>query len=308
MLDVALSRWKSTVNEIQRRFLRRLRDAQTQGLQRSSIPKSCDDLIESLQTCGAVEYSRGRSGRGIVLRVAGEQAFHQFVAARLPPGGLDVDVTTIPDRATAVAMLGDAKVIRHSIGQGLFVRSVKPDVEIRSADSEVSISVSQLTAEAGGAGVTLSSEKRWGFVGDIAVVENADAFWQHERVFPDVGLAVFASGNMSARLIEWLASPPMALCRITHWGDYDPVGVCEYVRLADACRGRVVSYAPSEIDELLPKRGKRALITRQTKYLDRLRCRVSDPHVRRMVGLFDAHRKGLEQEVFLRECPWIVEH
>ena len=60
------------------------------------------------------------------------------------------------------------------------------------------------------------------------------------------------------------------------------------------------TYAPAEVDELLPKYGKRILVTRQAKYLDRIRPRGTDPHVRRMIDLFDTHRRGLEQEVLLR--------
>lgn len=105
---------------------------------------------------------------------------------------------------------------------------------------------------------------------------------------------------MSARLLKWLASPEMKQCHIIHWGDYDPVGVYQFLRLVDACPSRVTVYAPSEVDELLPKYGKRTLVTRQPKYLDLVRSRESDPHVRRMIGLFDKYRRGLEQEVLLR--------
>lgn len=287
------------MNETQRRFLKRLRDSQPAGLPQSAIPKkSCADVIQALSTCGAVEFRKASGGRGTVLCIRSPEAFSHFVTARLPQG-LDVDLSEITDRATAVIMLADAKAIRTGVGQGLFVRSTKPGVEIRSAEGEVCISVGQMTDQAGGMGVQLSPERTWLFAGDVVVVENADAFWRHDVVLPEADLAIFGSGNMSGRLVRWLASPGMARCRITHWGDYDPVGVCQYLRLADACPGRVVTYAPPEVDELLPKYGKRKLITRQPRFLDRLRRRTSDPHVRRMVDLFDRHMRGLEQEVLL---------
>jgi hypothetical protein len=150
-----------------------------------------------------------------------------------------------------------------------------------------------------GIGIQLSSQKVWSFTGSVTVVENADAFWQHERVLPDADMAILGSGNMSSRLLEWLASPAMSRCRIIHWGDYDPVGVCQYLRLVDACPGRVDSFAPPEIDLLLPQYGKRKLVTQQPTFLDRLRRPQTDLYVRRMVELFDEHRRGLEQEVLL---------
>lgn len=286
------------VNETQRRFLRRLRDAAASGLRRSSIPKSCGELVESLQTCAAVEFRPALAGRGITLHIKSEQAFQRFLAARLPQG-LDVDLAAIPDRASAVFLLADAKAVRRGIGQGIFVRATKPDIEIQSMDGELSISVSDLTSKAGGIGIQLSSQKVWSFTGSVTVVENADAFWQHERVLPDVDMAILGSGNMSSRLLEWLASPAMSKCHIIHWGDYDPVGVCQYLRLVDACPGRVDSFAPPEIDLLLPQYGKRKLVTQQPTFLDRLRRRQTDLYVRRMVELFDEHRRGLEQEVLL---------
>lgn len=286
------------MNETQRRFLRRLRDASLHGLRRSSIPKSCGDLVESLHTCGAVEYRPALAGRGIALHITSEEAFGRFIAARLPQG-LDVDVATIPDRASAVFMLADAKAIRRGVGQGIFVRSTKPNVQIYTTEGELSISVSDLTAKAGGIGIQLSPQQTWTFTGNVAIVENADAFWQHERVLPHVDLAIHGSGNMSSRLLDWLASRAMAECHITHWADYDPVGVCQYLRLADACAGRVEAYAPAKIDRLLPRYGKRRLVTHQPTFLDRLRRRISDPYVGRMLELFDEHRRGLEQEVLL---------
>ncbi len=214
-------------------------------------------------------------------------------------------MSAITDRASAVIMLADAKAVRQAVGQGIFIRSAKPDIEIRSADGEIVIPVSELTASAGGSGVQLSAEKTWTFVGDVAVIENADAFWRFELVMPQVDLAVLSGGNMSTRLVQWLGSPEMARCRIVHWGDYDPVGVYQYVRLLDACSGRVEAFAPPEVDELLPKCGKRRLVTRQPKYLDRIREHAADPFVHRMIELFDKHRRGLEQEALLH--PTVAE-
>lgn len=288
------------MNETQRRFLRRLRDTQPAGMPSSAIPKSCLEVVQELTDCGVVEFRRSSSGRGTVLCIRSEKAFQHFVAARLP-AGLDVDLAAIADRAAAVLMLADAKAVRTAVGQGIFVRSKKPDVEIQSIDGDVCIAVGQLTAQAGGMGVQLSAERSWMFAGNVAVIENADAFWRHEFVLPDADLAILGSGNMSTRLLHWLASPAMAQCRITHWGDYDPVGVCQYLRLADACPGRVETYAPNKVDRLLPRYGKRNLVLRQPTFLDRLRGRSADPHVRRMLGLFDQFRRGLEQEILLND-------
>jgi hypothetical protein len=79
----------------------------------------------------------------------------------------------------------------------------------------------------------------WEFSGTIATIENEEPFWSHELILPDVDLAVYVRGKMSNRVIRWLASEPMKSCPITHWGDYDPIGVLEYVRLLRTCSERV---------------------------------------------------------------------
>lgn len=119
-------------------------------------------------------------------------------------------------------------------------------------------------------------------------------------MIPDVDLAIFASGRMSGRLLDWLASSAMQNCPIVHWGDYDPVGVAEYVRLVTRCGDRVQSFVPDDLPALIRCHGKRKLITDQVEILSRLRQSQSDPHVARMIALFDEQRKGLEQELLLR--------
>ena len=287
------------MNETLRRFLRNLRDAQPNGLRRSSIPGTCADLIKSLQTCRAVEFVPAQGGRGVVLSITDSAAFVRFVGAHCPLG-LDVDVNAIADRADAIYQLADAKAIRQGTVRGIFVRSTKPGVVIQSTDGEASVNISEATAQGGGAGIQLSAAKRWTFSGTILVVENEETFWKHEMAVPDADMAIFASGPLSHRLIRWLTAPEMARCPISHWGDYDPYGVCEYVRMVRECGDRVTVYAPAEVDQLLAKHGKRTLVTRQAQYLDRLRSHQSDPYVRRMIQLFDKHRKGLEQELLLR--------
>jgi hypothetical protein len=294
-----LRRLEFRMKEAELRLLRMLQEAQPEGVQRSKIARSCNGLIDALRTCGAVDFRPARHGRGVLLYVTNENALERFIKARLP-GGANVDWSTISNRASAVACLADAKAVRKSVGQGIFVRSAKTNTIIRSLDGQVELPVGKLSSDAGGAAIQLSSGNRWAFAGTIVVVENADAFWQYEIVLPNVDLAVFGSGNLSDRLIEWLAASEMSACDIVHWGDYDPVGVCEYLRLAEACVNRVEPFAPMEVDALLPVYGKRSLVTRQPQYLERLRNKSSDPYVARMIRLFDVHRRGLEQEVFLQ--------
>ena len=164
----------------------------------------------------------------------------------------------------------------------------------------IEIPVGALSSDAGGAALSLTKKRTWQLKGTVAVIENVEPFWQHEKVLPQVDLAVCASGNMSRRLVEWLTSESMSECRIIHWGDYDPRGVAEYLRLHDRCPDRVCSYVPDSIESLM-KHGKRKLWNSQSRSLEKLRSRSENPHVAKMLELFDKHRRGLEQEVLLSQ-------
>lgn len=279
-------------------FLCKLREASADGVNHSTIPKRCHAIVEALRSCGAADYLPSTSGRGIRLRIKSEASFTKFVDSRCP-SGLDIDFSEIQNRTDAIVYLGDAKAFSYSVAEGVFVRATKPNVTLQSIETNKVISVSELTAIAGCASIQLSDSKSWTFRGSIAVVENADAFWLHERVIPDSDLIIFASGRISGRLLEWLTSPAMESDPILHWGDYDPVGVAEYIRLRTRCGDRVETFVPDDLEALLKRHGKRKLITDQVGMLGRLRQHSANPHVARMIALFDRHRKGLEQELLL---------
>ena len=280
------------------RFLRRLRDAQPEGLPQSKVSPGSLSVLTALETCGAVR--RRSVGRGIVIRICNNEAFDRFINARYP-GGLDEDRHLVTDRSSAVIAFGDAKAIRRGSAEGIFIRTANPGMIVRSLDGSAELQVGKQSAEAGGAALLLTSNRQWMMSGTIAVIENAEPFWYHERILPSVDLAIFATGNMSARLINWLSSAAMANCSYIHWGDYDPRGMCEYLRLCAACPERVTTYIPTNIEVLLQRFGNRDLLIKQAKDLDRLRDSQSDPIIKDMVRLFDHYRRGLEQEVLLAE-------
>ncbi len=90
----------------------------------------------------------------------------------------------------------------------------------------------------------------------------------------------------------------MRTCEIVHFGDYDPVGVDEYLRLKKACPGRVEMYVPDDLEALLSQYGKPALLENSKAILSRLRME-QDETARHLVSLMDRYNCGLEQEVLL---------
>jgi len=248
-----------------------------------------------LVTCGAVE--RHQAGRGVVVRVTNSAAFDSFVQSHYPIG-LDNSLADATDRAAGVRLFGDAKAARRGEWEGLFVRSTQPGATLVT-DLGKCLALDELTAIGGGAAIVLGGTRRWSFRGVVAVIENAEAFWLHEQVLPNVDMAVFASGRLSERVLAWLASDDMAASEYVHWGDYDPVGCLEYLRMRGRCGTRVRMHLPERVSELLPVHGKRSLITDQLQELDALRRLEHDDAVTKLIRLFDEHRRGLEQEALL---------
>ena len=279
------------------RLLRHLRDAQPHGIPRSSIPRSCAALVTRMETCGAVGVVH--TPRGMLLRVQDDTAFERLLLSELPQG-LTAEFDSLPDRAASIAALASAKGVRHGAYQGVFVRSTKPGIHIYRCDGKGSVDVSGMTRIGGGAAIVLSKEDSWTFSGTVATVENEETFWNHDVVLPTVDLAVYTHGKMSNRLLSWLGSEAMSQCEYLHWGDYDPIGVNDYRRLARMCPGRVRFFVPERLEELLARFGNTKLIEKQAKFLTRLRKHAADPVVEGMIRLFDLYRRGLEQELLLR--------
>lgn len=283
------------MSQAQRRFLRALRDAADRGVPASAVPAACRGLVAALETCGAIE--RRAAGRGEFLRVRSEEAFALLVADRFPLG-LEEPAEAAADRASAVRLFGDAKAVLRGRSEGILLRSTRPGTTLSSEDG-VALPVAEWTATAGVAALTLGESRRWRFTGTVAIVENAEPFWQFERELPNCDLAVYAAGRISERALDWLASDQMAGCRLVHWGDYDPAGCMEYIRLASRCAGRSTMHVPDRVAELLPVYGKQALLTDQSEAIAALRGRAVPPEVEHLLALFDRHRRGLEQEALL---------
>lgn len=287
----------------ERDFLRSLRDSGDNGVVASRVPKRCASMLTRLE--GAACVQRRQGVRGAVYVVKDHDTLARFIAQEAPLG-LEVDLPHSASRAEAVLRTGDAKAVAAGECMGVFVRATKPGITLTSRRGVLDIS--ELTNLAGGAAVLLEDGTEWTCSGaHVAVIENAEAFWRSEKVLPQIDLAIWTAGRMSAkRLLAWLASPGMEHCRYTHWGDYDPTGVAEYLRLCKACPGRVSMWIPDGLEALLMRHGKRSLLLKRgnERIYARLRHMLSDPVVANLVRLFDTYHLGLEQEVLLAQCRY----
>lgn len=282
----------------ERGFLRSLRDSGDKGIAESRAPKRCAPLLQRLEMAGCVQRQQGV--RGAIYVINDHATFARFIEHEAPLG-LQAQVMQSASRAEAVLRVGDAKAVPAGDCMGIFVRSFSPGMSV--ASSRGNVDVTGLTKLAGGAALLLEDGVEWTCSGKmVAVIENAEAFWHYERVLSRIDMAIWTAGRISTkRLLRWLAGSTMQHCQYIHWGDYDPVGVAEYIRLRDACPGRVTTWVPDALESLLPKYGKSSLLLRHgnQRVYTRIRRMIDDPVVARLVRCFDTYHKGLEQEALL---------
>jgi len=247
--------------------------------------------LQSLFETGVLMEERSGAGKKVVVQ--NRAALEAFVQ-RLYPSGLEGREDGLAPRSRAVAELRDSKKTREKGPLVVLLRGFGNC--ILHAGEEV-LAVAHLTELAGVAALRLD-DRQWSYAGVLAIVENLEIFWNFEKLETNAQLALYAQGRLSGRVLNWLSSLAMEQARIIHCGDYDPVGLDEYLRLKTSCPGRSELFQPSNLVDLFAQYGKRELLAGNAAVLARLR-KTEDQEVRRIVKLMDRYGAGLEQEVLL---------
>lgn len=247
----------------------------------------------SLFETGVLREVKSGAGRCVVVKSPAH--LREFIRNEYP-SGLEPVTDCIPPRASGVRMYRDSK---HAASL-----RVEP-VLLRGFDGACLISdgttfpVSELTASFGLASFMLGDDASMSFNGKIATVENAEVFACFEKLQTGIDLALYAGGRLSGRVLKWLASERMARCDIVHFGDWDPVGLDEYLRIKDACPGRTSLFVPDDLETLLERFGKRKLLSGSSATLLSRLASSDDESVQRVVAMMRRCNSGLEQEVLL---------
>ncbi|MDO8805873.1 MAG: hypothetical protein Q7R35_15750 [Elusimicrobiota bacterium] len=235
-----------------------------------------------------------RFGAGTRVAVRNKTVLEAF-AAQLFPSGLNISPDGDTPRATAVGYYRDAKAAGTTVAEPVLVRAFNNMVFERKGET---LPASSLTGKYGVAAFLLKEPPHWGYSGTLAIVENLEPFLCFEKMKVAADAAVYAGGKMSGRMLAWFASAEMSKCSFLHCGDYDPVGIDEYLRLKKACGASVKLHIPENIEALFEKYGKRELLTDSETVLRRLRA-TKDPDALRVIELMNTCNTGLEQEILL---------
>jgi len=274
-------------------FARLIRKLLNEGqVARSQFSARSLKELRSLFDAGVL--AQERSGGGLVVALKKLKALETFYLSRYPSAGKAVGGSP---RASAVGTFRNAKRTRRTDMEPVILRAMNPVACSRDGKEYDLLTATRLT---GAACLILEPDQFWSFSAKLAVVENLECFLHFEKMSIPADVVLYASGRLSELVLQWLASKALSQCRFIHCGDYDPVGLDEFLRLKAVVGDRASLYIPVNLKDLVSKYGRKELLGDSTAVLNRLRG-ISDPAVRQVVSILDDTGCGLEQEVLLIE-------
>jgi len=277
-----------------KRHLAVLRRLSAQGsLAESACSRSFLTIISSLVNGGVVAWEK--SGAGKRLAVRDSLAFAHFLARHFPKG--ETEVATAALRVQGAARFRDTKALRGTGEEIICVRGWHNGALLCKGEP---VSIIELTQNYGLMAFLLRDESNYELRGRIATVENPTAFTRFEKLGGEIPLALYTRGCFSKRVLRWLTNQAESGLEIVHFGDYDPVGLKEYLKLRAACGDNAYLYLPQNLRDLFQRYSNPKLLQRRKSQsvLQRLR-KTDDVSVLKVVKLIEETNGGLEQEALL---------
>ena len=261
----------------------------------SALSRSMRARLEPLFFTEALTERKAGAGKHVVLR--DREAVNRWIEATYP-SGLTGTAEDLPPRAEGVANYRDSKAGRPLVVRPAFMRGFGNTSLSRAGGR---LPLAELTRTHDLAGVLVDPADPWHLDGVLALVENLELFLHIEKVIEGIDAALWTAGRFDRRVLNWIASMPSV--RVLHVGDYDPVGLDEFLRVRTALPdGRASLFVPRDFEERLVKYGKVDLLLRSVAVLERAR-RDGPDEVQEVLAVMDRHGKALEQEALLIGVP-----
>ncbi|MET3553862.1 hypothetical protein [Burkholderia sp. 567] len=258
----------------------------------SALSESTRKRLQAAFDSGALLTQR--SGGGSVV-VCANQAILRSFATNLYPGGLMADNTAATGtRTSALARFRDTKAEGGLDFELTHVRVF--DAAALTCQDHDADTVNQ-TQRLGCVSVVLGGKYEPQLAGSVALVEGPELFMRYDWTVEKIAAVVLYSGRISERMLDWI-SRSSAITSVLHCADFDPVGLCEYLRVKERLAEKLIPHAPPSIDELFRKYSKAALLQKSAVLMPRL-TGTNDPYVARIVTLMQTHGAGLEHEALL---------
>jgi hypothetical protein len=267
------------------------------SISKSKISKVTLRRLQPLIDSQIIELKRIRAGQSYLVN--NSSGLDRFVEGEFPSGLKPLTSLSQNPRAQAIALKKDAHKAKSN-QLPLFLRGFG---EAKLIKKDIVLPVAELTKIAGGAAITIDPQCSWSFSGTIVTVENSELYFNIEKVIPKVDIAINTVGRNSSMLIDWFASDHLKNAQFIHCGDFDPVGLQEYLKIKAKCPARTRLYIPPEMEKMFvyanPER-----VRKQKGILKNLR-HTDDEEVLSVIKLLDKYNGGVDQEILLHH---LAEH
>ncbi len=262
--------------------------------------RASKDLATLLDLGALCEEKRGR---GSVVVVANLDSVRRFAERHFPSGLCGEDDTSEGRRTQSLNRFGDTKSMPGLDFEFVILRAFgDAQVVTTMLNNKVKIDAPEITSQTGCIALTLHDSADITELpqirGNVATVEGPELFYRFDWASVDVSVAVLTNGRMSDRMLNWVTSS-MIEGALTHFGDYDPVGLDEYRRLKERAP-RVTFYMPEDLESHFKENRflKPDLMDKSSKLLPRL-LQSRDADILKVIDLMRRYGGGVEQEVLL---------
>jgi len=244
-----------------------------------------------------------RRGAGWVVVVAKQDVVRRFADRQFPSGLFGENDTSEGRRTQALNRFGDTKAIPGLDFEFVLLRAFgNAEVVTTRSHQRIKVDAPEITRQTGCVSLTLQDcedNSELPFIcGTVATVEGPELFYRYDWEAAGISVAILTNGRMSDRLLNWVSSP-MIEGQLTHFGDYDPVGLDEYRRLKERAPNATL-YLPHNLENHFKENIflNPALMEKSSALLPRLAA-TQDADILTVLDLMRRYGGGVEQEVLL---------
>jgi len=244
-----------------------------------------------------------RRGSGWVVVVDNREPVQRFADRQFPSGLFGENDASMGRRTQSLNRFGDTKSMPGLDFEFVLLRAFgDAHVATKISSRTIKVDAPEITRQTGCVALTLQDTgdiTDLPFIrGNVATVEGPELFCRFDWATVDVSVAILTYGRMSERLLNWVAST-MIEGHLTHFGDYDPVGLDEYRKLKERAP-RTSFYLPPNLENHFKENRflKPALMDKSSALLPRL-VETKDASISTVIDLMQRYGGGVEQEVLL---------
>lgn len=274
-------------------LLAKLRDSGT--IPTSAISRASEEKLKPLfQSEVLTKRPRGR-GTAIIVNKPGY--LRQFIEKNFPEG-LENTAKNDMTRNESARTFRDSKKRSGRTAIPVFIRGFGESTLMYRSTGHT-LNTARHTELFGVTSIMLTEDEPLPeYRGNIATVENLEVFTAFQRLNPKNTIAVYTGGRIHRLLLKWLSSPETSKAVVIHYGDYDPAGLGDYLRIKTAREGKTELFIPPDLNALVKKYGSETLLGKSAHLIPRLH-EAADNVVKEVLEILLRNNRALEQEVLI---------